>query len=59
LFATTEYTIAQIADMIGYKSPVYLSRVFKKKMEVTPDQYRRMHKEKMYLFEGLDVIKNR
>lgn len=57
LLATTDISMNEISSMIGYKSQVYFSRVFKRKLGVTPFEYRRMHKDKIYFFEGIDILK--
>ena len=35
------FTIGEIADLIGYKNPLYLSRIFKKYVGIAPMNYRR------------------
>lgn len=44
LLEETEYTIAHIAHLCGYSDGYYLSRLFAKKLNVTPSVYRKMHR---------------
>lgn len=37
---TTDYTLKKIAEIVGYESADYLSRIFKKTYHMTPSQYR-------------------
>ena len=39
-------TMAEVASMVGYESPNYFTRVFKKNTGLTPTEYRRTHAEK-------------
>ncbi|MCT4593716.1 MAG: response regulator [Anaeromicrobium sp.] len=41
LLKNTDHRIYEIAEMIGYKDAKYFNRIFKKKMNMTPDEYRR------------------
>ncbi len=41
----TDYTLAEITEMVGYKSPDHLSRAFKKKYALTPSEYRKTFKQ--------------
>jgi signal transduction histidine kinase/DNA-binding response OmpR family regulator len=41
LLLNTELNINEIAYEVGYDDPTYFSRVFKKVMEVSPDQFRK------------------
>lgn len=41
LLETTDYTIAQIAQEVGYDNPLYFSRLFHKQTGVSPNQYRK------------------
>jgi transcriptional regulator GlxA family with amidase domain len=43
LLAETKLTLEQIAERCGYESGFYLSRVFTKKMQMSPKQYRNIH----------------
>jgi AraC-like DNA-binding protein len=43
LLSVTQSKIANIAHSIGYESEYYFSRLFKKRMEMTPSQYRKDH----------------
>jgi AraC-like DNA-binding protein len=40
LLETTNYTITEIAAIVGYDNPLYFSRIFKKQLGVSPQQYR-------------------
>lgn len=40
LLTDTEYSVAQIAEMVGYDNPSYFSQLFKKKFGITPGKYR-------------------
>jgi AraC-like DNA-binding protein len=44
LLDTTDLNVKTIADRLGYQDPLYFSRVFRSVTEVSPVQYRRMHK---------------
>ncbi|SFL73220.1 Helix-turn-helix domain-containing protein [Paenibacillus sp. 1_12] len=44
LLLETEMTLEQIAERCGYESGFYLSRVFTRKMKVSPSHYRKMHR---------------
>ncbi len=41
LLVSTEYTIFEISEMVGYMDYSYFSKAFKKKYNVTPTQYRK------------------
>jgi len=41
---TTNLNVKEIAAKVGYEDPLYFSRVFKAVVEVTPTQYRLIHK---------------
>ena len=41
LLKTTEYNVAEISDIVGYESPLYFSRIFKKQNGVSPSEFRR------------------
>ncbi|MFC3773567.1 AraC family transcriptional regulator [Paenibacillus sp. GCM10012303] len=43
LLAETKLTLEQIALQCGYENGLYLSRIFSKKMNVSPSQYRKAH----------------
>lgn len=43
LLSTTDYSIAQIASLVGFSSQSYFAQVFKKEAGMTPAQYRRDH----------------
>ncbi len=42
---TAEYTLEEIARKVGYESPDYLSRLFKKTFHILPSQYRQSFKK--------------
>jgi len=43
LLASTRMTIKEIADAVGYRDPLYFSRVFSKRLQMHPTKYRAMH----------------
>ena len=44
LLDTTSLSVKEIATAVGYEDPLYFSRVFKAVIEMTPSQYRLVHK---------------
>ena len=44
LLLETDYTIDDIANRCGYSNGFYLSRIFSKKMKMSPSQFRKIHK---------------
>lgn len=44
LLAETKLTLDQIAEQCGYDNGLYLSRIFSKKMNISPSQYRKAHR---------------
>ena len=44
LLDTTSLNVKEIASAVGYDDPLYFSRVFKAVIEMTPSQYRQVHK---------------
>ncbi len=40
LLRHTEYSVTQIAEMVGFEDSLYFSRVFKKQMRICPSQFR-------------------
>ena len=50
LLETTDYSIADIAGVIGYDNPMYFSRLFRKAKGMSPAKYRKAYREK-YLAE--------
>lgn len=40
MLLATDYTIAKIVEETGFKSPSYFSRTFKKRMQLTPLEFR-------------------
>lgn len=45
LLKTSELSVEDIAYACGYQSPHYLYAVFKKDLDSTPNEYRKLHKE--------------
>lgn len=45
LLAETDYTIGEIAEMVGFSNQRYFSTVFKGETEMTPTEYRSQHKK--------------
>lgn len=46
LLETTDYSIANIASVIGYDNPMYFSRMFRKAKGMSPAKYRKTYREK-------------
>lgn len=44
LLANTDYTVAKIANMVGYENALYFSRLFSKHMGMSPREYRKSKK---------------
>ena len=44
LLESTNYSLSQIAHMLGFSSPSYFSQVFRKQMGSSPLEYRKRHK---------------
>jgi len=44
LLYTTDIKVKQVAAAVGYDDPYYFSRLFKKYMNISPDQYRALRK---------------
>ncbi|CAN7657931.1 AraC family transcriptional regulator [Paenibacillus sp. LjRoot153] len=44
LLLDSDMTLQQIAGQCGFENEFYLSRVFKKRMHVTPSSYRKLHR---------------
>ena len=42
LLETTDYSMAEIAAIVGYEDPLYFSRLFKKQKGVSPTDYRKL-----------------
>ena len=51
LLEQTNYSVGEIAAIVGYDNPLYFSRVFHKEMGVSPMQYRKdkLKKGRKYL----------
>lgn len=47
LLESTDYSISQISEIIGFSSPAYFSQVFKKSVQVSPNEYRRKLKNRL------------
>lgn len=43
LLESSDYTVAEIASIVGYNNPLYFSRIFKKQTGVSPLEYRKKH----------------
>lgn len=52
LLESTDYTIAQIAENVGYDNPLYFSRLFHKQTGISPKDYRKNHGSDGVLQEG-------
>ena len=50
LLETTDYSISNIAAIVGYDNPMYFSRLFRKAKGMSPAAYRKTYREK-YLAE--------
>lgn len=46
LLETTDYSMAEIAAIVGYDDPLYFSRLFRKLKGMSPSQYRKLIAEK-------------
>lgn len=46
LIATTDHSISQIADIVGFSSPSYYSQAFKRSVGLSPNEYRKQVKQK-------------
>lgn len=42
LLETTDYSVMQIASMVGYEDPLYFSRLFRKQKGLSPSEYRKL-----------------
>lgn len=43
LLTSTDFSISQIAASVGFSSPSYFSQVFRKEMNMTPNEYRKTY----------------
>ena len=48
LLKTTDLTVQDVADKVGYKDTAYFSRVFKAKVGLTPTDYKKMVRPKLF-----------
>lgn len=48
LLVTTNYSIAQIASLVGFSSQSYFSQVFRKEYHMTPNEYRKFYAQKSH-----------
>ncbi len=44
LLESADYSISEIASLIGFSSHSYFSQAFKKNLEMSPNEYRKIHK---------------
>ena len=44
----TDFSISEISDLCGFKTPYYFSNLFKEKFNISPLQYRKKYKRKIY-----------
>jgi AraC-like DNA-binding protein len=42
------YSVAQVSEAVGYRDPLYFSRLFKKKLGLSPTEYRSTHREDLF-----------
>ena len=52
LLKTTDLTVQDVADKVGYKDTAYFSRVFKAKVGLTPTDYKKMVRPKLFQISG-------
>ncbi|MBO5501214.1 MAG: helix-turn-helix transcriptional regulator, partial [Clostridia bacterium] len=45
LLETTDYSVTEIAAIVGYSNPLYFSRLYHKQKGQSPSDYRRLLKE--------------
>ena len=45
LLETSDYTISQIAESVGYENALYFSRLFHKQTGISPKEYRKKSKQ--------------
>lgn len=51
LLETTDYSVGNIASLVGYENPMYFSRLFRKAKGLSPSKYRKTFREKF--MEGI------
>lgn len=49
LLESTQYSVAEIAALVGYENPLYFSRIFHKHMGISPSEYRQIHNNEINL----------
>ncbi len=47
LLESTQYSISEIATLVGYDNPLYFSRIFCKHTGIPPSEYRQLYKNEM------------
>jgi len=47
LLETTDGTVAEIAQIVGYDNPMYFSRLFRREKGLSPQKYRKVYREKL------------
>jgi AraC-like DNA-binding protein len=47
LLANTRLTVKEVADALGYQDPLYFTRVFTQRLEMSPTKYRATHQLNM------------
>lgn len=47
LLETTDYSVAEIAAIVGYEDPLYFSRLFRKLKGMSPSEYRKLVSQKI------------
>ena len=45
LLSTTDLSVADVAEKVGFRSDTYMTRVFRQKLNTTPGKYRQKHKK--------------
>ena len=48
LLETTDYSMAEIAAIVGYDDPLYFSRLFRKQKGMSPSEYRKVVSQKIH-----------
>ena len=55
LLKTTTYTISQIAEIVGYNTPLAFTKAFKSKYSTSPGAYRNASEEVVYSSSKQDI----